>query len=445
MPINRRQFIKRGAGAVTVSLMMPRLWTGGLARGQGILTTERRIVVVIQLAGGNDGLGTVIPYTNSDYFSLRPTLGFKDTELKDENGASTILGNSSFGLNPAMNEMKSLYDAGKVAIILGVGYPSPNLSHFFSTDIWQTANTTGAGNGWLGRYADQKLVGQSSLSALSIGGSLPKAFFSDNVVVPNISPAGGADPFVNYQYQTDARNAGDRTNQLNTFKSTNSRSFEADSFINAIAKAGFDAEEGSAQLRQAVQTYTAGATYPTNNLPSPQAVQFASALKMVAQIVTTIPEANLLYVQMGGFDHHSEEIGTTADNFTDKTKGQHATLLKALSLGVKTFYDDMAAHGLADNVVLMTFSEFGRRPNENASHGTDHGTASDLFVIGNAVHGGTLYGEQPSLTDLDSARNLKFKVDFREVYATILNKWLGADAGSILGSQFKDSNVGFLG
>jgi uncharacterized protein (DUF1501 family) len=166
---------------------------------------------------------------------------------------------------------------------------------------------------------------------------------------------------------------------------------------------------------------------------------------MVAQIVTTIPEANLLYVQLGGFDHHAQEIGTTADNFTDKSKGEHAVLLKALSLGVKTFYDDMTAHGLADNVVLMTFSEFGRRPNENASSGTDHGTASDMFVIGNPVQGGKLYGEQPSLTDLDSARNLKYKVDFREVYATILSKWLNADAGSILGSQFKDSNVGFLG
>ena len=444
MPINRRQFIKRSAGAVTVSLVMPRLWMGGSALGQQP-NPNRRIFVVIQQAGGNDGLNTIVPYTDSNYLSLRPTIGFKESELKDANGASTILGNAPFGFNPAMNELKSLYDAGKVAVVLGVGYPNPNQSHFFSTDIWMTANLTGAGDGWLGRYADQKLLGQSSLSALSIGGSLPKAFFADKVVVPNIAPANGADPFVNYQYQTDQRNAGDRNNQLNAFKSTNSRTFEADTFINAVARAGFDAEAGSAQLRQAVQTYTAGATYPTNNQPSAQAVQFASALKMVAQIVTTIPEANLLYVQIGGWDHHSEEIGTQADNFTDKTKGQHATLLKALSLGINTFLEDMAAHGLADNVVVMTFSEFGRRPNENASHGSDHGTASELLVIGNPVHGGQLYGEQPSLGDLDNARNLKFKLDFREVYATILSKWLNADAGSILGSQFKDSNVGFLG
>jgi uncharacterized protein (DUF1501 family) len=442
MAINRRQFIKRSAGAVSVSLVMPRFWMSNVARGQqAAADPNRKIFVMIQLAGGNDGLNTVVPFQDSRYLSLRPTLGFKDTELKDETGASTILGSNPFGLNPAMSELKSLYDANRVAIVLGVGYQNPNLSHFFSMDIWQTANTSGAGNGWLGRYADQKLIGQSGLSAVSIGSALPKTFYADKVVIPNITPANGTDPFVNYAYQTDARNTGDKNNQVNAFKSTNTRSFPTDSFIAAIAKAGFDAEEGAAQLRAAVGNYTPGATYPTNNQPSATAVQFASALKMVAQIVTTIPDANLLYVQLGGFDHHSQEIGTNADNFTDKTKGQHAVLLKAFSLGVKTFYDDLTAHGIADNVVMMTWSEFGRRPNENASHGTDHGTGSPLFVIGNPVHGG-LYGQQPSLSDLDSAGNIKFKVDFRQTYATVLDKWLGADSQSILGAKYDD--LGFL-
>lgn len=443
MAINRRQFIKRSAGAVSVSLVLPRLWMGSVAMGQTIAADpNRKIFVVIQMAGGNDGLNTVIPYTDSHYQSLRPAIGFKESELTDESGNSTILGNDPFALNPAMSELKSLYDAHRVAIVLGAGYQSPNLSHFFSQDIWQTANTSGAGNGWLGKYADQKLVGQSGLAAVSIGSSLPKAFYADKVVIPNITPANGADPFSQYAYQTDARFAGDKNNQINTFKAASSRTFDSSSFIGALAKAGFDAEEGAAQLREAVAAYTPGATYPTNNTPSATAVQFASALKMVAQITTTIPDANLLYVQLGGFDHHSQEIGTTADNFTDKSKGQHAVLLKALSLGVKTFYDDMSAHGLADNVVLMTWSEFGRRPNENASKGTDHGTASPMLVIGNPVHGG-LFGEQPSLTDLDSAGNIKYKVDFRSTYATILDRWLGADSQSVLGAKYDD--VGFLG
>jgi len=444
MAINRRQFIKRSAGAVSVSLIMPKLWMGGVAQGQEIAADpNRKIFVVIQLGGGWDGLNTVVPYTDSRYKTLRPTLAFTEGELKDETGASTILGNNPFGLNPAMGELKSLYDGGKVGIVLGVGYPSQNLSHFFATDIWQTANTTGAGNGWLGRYADQKLIGKSGLSAVSIGGGgLPKAFYADKIVVPSIAPAGGADPFVNYQFQTDPRFAGDKNNQLNTFKANSTRSFPAGSFSAALADAGFGAEEGAAQLRTAVQSYTPGATYPTANQPSATAVSFASALKMVAQIITTISDANLLYVQLGGFDHHSQEIGTAADNFRDKTKGALATLLKAFSLGVKTFYDDLAAHGLADNVVLLGWSEFGRRPNENASVGTDHGTTQSLIVIGNPVHGG-IYGEQPSLTDLDNAGNMKFKVDFRSVYATILDKWLGADSQSILGAQYE--NVGFLG
>ena len=282
------------------------------------------------------------------------------------------------------------------------------------------------------------------MSAVSIGGSLPKTFYANKFVIPNIAPSNGADPFALYAYQTDAKfsgNISDKNNQINTFKATSTRTFPTDSFMGALAKAGFDAEEGAAQLRAAVAAYTPGATYPTNNTPSATAVTFANALKMVAQIITTIPDANLFYVQLGGFDHHSQEYGTAADNFTDKTKGQHPVLLKALSLGVKTFYDDLTAHGLADNVVMMTWSEFGRRPNENASKGSDHGTASPQFVIGNAVQGG-LFGQQPSLTDLDSAGNIKFKVDFRSTYATILDRWLGADSQSILGARYDD--LGFL-
>ena len=444
MAINRRQFIKRGAGAVSVSLIMPRTWMGGIAYGQEIAADPtRKIFVVIQLGGGWDGLNTVIPFTDSSYKTARPTIGFSESELKDETGASTILGNNPFAFNPAMGELKTLYDAGKVGVVLGAGYPNQNLSHFFATDIWQTANTSGAGNGWLGRYADEKLFGKSGLSAVSIGGGgLPKAFYADKVVIPSIAPAGGADPFVNYTFQTDPRFAGDRNNQVNTFKANSIRGFPAGSFTAALADAGFGAEAGATQLRAAVQNYTPGATYPTGNQPSATAVNFGLALKMVAQIITTIPDANLLYVQLGGFDHHSQEIGTAADSFRDKTKGALATLLKALSLGVKTFYDDLAAHGLADNVVMLGWSEFGRRVKENASVGTDHGTVEPLIVIGNAVHGG-VYGEHPSLSDLDNAGNMKYKIDFRSVYATILDKWLGADSQSILGSSYGD--VGFLG
>ncbi|HSB09415.1 MAG TPA: DUF1501 domain-containing protein [Blastocatellia bacterium] len=438
MPVNRRQFIKRSASAVSLSLVMPKLWMGSLAKGQDIAATNRRILLVIQQAGGNDGLNTVVPYTDSRYSQLRPILGFKDTELKDAQGNSTILGNDPFGLNPAMSEMKALYDAHKAAIVLGVGYPNANLSHFLSMDIWGSANLNGGlGSGWLGRYADQKLLGQSGLSAVNIGGSLPKALFANQVVIPSITNFGA------YTYGTDERYRGDRNNQLNTFHATNARAFPVESFAKAIADAGVDAADGAAQLQTAIAGYTSPVHYPANGEAAAQVVSFTNTMKMAAQIVSTIPGADLLYVQIGGFDTHAQQNGAAADNYTNKTTGQHANLLKAVSLGIQLFYDDMVAHGLADNVVIMTWSEFGRRPNENASHGCDHGTAAPLFVVGNAVQGGKIYGEQPSLSDLDSAGNMKFEVDFRAVYATILDKWLGTDSQSILGGEF--GNMGFLG
>jgi uncharacterized protein (DUF1501 family) len=258
------------------------------------------------------------------------------------------------------------------------------------------------------------------------------------VVVPNITtPRGNAQSFAEYDYLTDARFPGDRNNQINTFNSTNRRDFAAGSFAQMIAGTSVDAVGGAAQVQASVKTYTSNVTYPT----APN--QLAVALKMVAQLIITIPDANLLYVNMGGFDHHSEEIGNQAAP-QDKKVGQHATLLGYFSQAVKAFYDGLGQHGLADKTLIMQWSEFGRRPNENASFGTDHGTSSNMFIIGDPVTGG-LFGEQPSLaaTALDQAGNMRFSVDFRAVYAEILEKWLNTDARSVLGADYP--NIGFLG
>ena len=427
MPTTRRQFIKRGVGAVSVSLVMPRIWLSE-ARAQQAAAFDSRKFVVIQFGGGNDGLNTVIPYTNARYYSLRPVLSFNEAELKDSQGNSTIVSNE-LGLHPMLAEFKGLFDAGKVAIVNGVGYPNQSTSHFLGTDIWMTTNLNGgSGDGWLGRYADQVYVGKSSLSAVNFGGTLPKALFAQKFVVPSISS------FATYTFQTDARFAGDRNNQLNTFRANSSRTFPPNSFLDALADNGMEALDGSAALATAIARYTSSVTYPANN-------SLASALKMVAQTMTTIPETNIGYVQIGGFDNHSTQIGSAADP-NNKLIGAHATLLRSFSQGVKAFLDDMDVHGIRD-VVLMTFSEFGRRPNENASRGTDHGRAAPMFVVGNPVRGG-LYGQYPSLevTALDTAGNLKENVDFRSVYATILDKWLSADSQSILGARF--DNLGFL-
>jgi uncharacterized protein (DUF1501 family) len=430
MPVTRRQFIKRGAGMVTVGLVMPKLWTTQ-ARGQGIAADPaRKILVVIQLLGGNDGLNTVVPYTDARYYNQRPVLSLKDSELKDKDGVSTIISNE-FGLHPSLSEIRDLYKAGKVAITLGVGYPNPTLSHFLSMDIWHTANLSGlGGEGWLGKYADIALVGKAGLPATSVGGVLPKTLFSDKVVIPSIIN------FDIYNFLTDFNYPGDNNNQLSTFNRTAGRDLSTDTYNGAINHIGLDAVSGALKVKSSVAGYSSSVTYAADN-------PLAQGMKMLAQIITTIPEASLLYVTLGPFDHHSDQI-SHANGHPDKFSGQHAGLLKWFSNAVKTFYDDMANHGLADNVVMMQWSEFGRRPNENASFGTDHGTAAPLFVIGNPVRGG-LYGQQPSLgaTDLDPAGNMKFTVDFRSVYGTLLDRWLGVDSRSVLGAAY--DNVGFLG
>ena len=430
MPTTRRQFIKRSAGAVSVGLVTPGIFLRE-ARAQQTQANTNRKFVVIQLAGGNDGLNTVVPYTDSRYYSLRPTVALKESELKDSEGRSMIISND-FGLNPAMSKIKQLYDQGRVAIVLGVGYPGSTLSHFLSMDIWHTADTSGlASKGWLGRYADIALLGQAGLPAAALGSlDTPKTFSAGKFVVPNILS------FDLYNFLADPNYPNDYANQINTFNFGASRVFDDASLIGAVNSAAFESVKGAQLVQRNINNYRSSVVYPAQN-------PLAAGLKMVAQILATIPEAYLLYVQLSGFDHHSDQIDHP-NGQANRLGGQHALLLRWFAEAVSLFYEDMTEHGLADDVLLMEWSEFGRRPQENASFGTDHGTSSQMFIIGNPVRGG-LYGRQPSLaaTELDPAGNPKFQVDFREVYATILDGWLGADSKSVLGAQYQ--SVGFLG
>jgi uncharacterized protein (DUF1501 family) len=408
-------------------MVLPRIWMGE-ARAQAPAPNHK--LLVIQLAGGNDSFNTLIPYTDARYHALRPLLAFKEPELKDAQGRSMLL-SDKFGLHPAMSKIKDLYDQGKVAIIQGVGYQNPSLSHFLSMDIWHTADLSGlARNGWLGKYADLALVGQPGLPAAAIGGGeLPRSFFAERAVVPNI---------INFQlfnFIADPNHPGDYNNQINTFNAAASRSFEAGTFIDSVNKTAFESVRGAQLVQKSVGSYSSTVDYPSYN-------PLAVGLKMAAQILVTMPEANLMYVQLGGFDHHSDQISHAAGQ-ANKLGGQHALLLNWFSEAVELFYRDMTEHGLADNLLMMQWSEFGRRPGENASFGSDHGTVGSMFVIGNPVTGG-LYGDHPSLAaaELDVAGNPRFNVDFREVYATILDRWLGVDSRSVLGATYQ--NVGFL-
>ena len=430
MFVTRRRFIKQAAGSVTVGLFAPQLLATAAKASDLPAATGRRILVIIQLEGGNDGLNTVVPYTNSDYYRARPTLGLKDSELVDSSRNSTIISNE-FGLHPSMGAIKSLYDQGRVAVVNGVGYPNPSLSHFLSMDIWHTANLNGLGaEGWLGKYADSSLAGVAGLPAASVGGLMPKSFLSQKVVIPSIIT------FQLYDFLTDPAYPGDNADQLSTFEKNSGAGLTNSQVAGEIDAIALNAVEGAIKVKTQVAGYSSSIQYPANN-------QLATGLQMLAQILTTINESTLVYCSLGGFDHHADQI-SHADGKPDKLSGQHATLLGSFSNAIKAFYDDMVAHGLADDVLIMQWSEFGRRVNENTSFGTDHGTAAPLFVIGNPVKGGMI-GGQPSIkpSDLDSAGNMKFAIDFRSVYSTILDRWLGIDSASVLGDRFE--NVGFLG
>lgn len=416
--INRRNFLKQGFGFVTAGVVLPHLGLSGFAQTPSFAPSDRRILVVIEFAGGNDGLNTVIPYTDPAYLKARPTIG-----LTDKDGILSI--SDRYALHPELAELKPFYDAGNLAIVQSVGYPEATLSHFRSRDIWHTADPVKiSGEGWLGKAAEQLYGSNVGLKALSVGNGLPKTLQSPVAVVPAIVK------FPRYDYQTDSRYTADGKNQEKTFTNIYGQTRTKGTLGQSIAMIGLDALEGADTLQAGIAQYQSNVEYPANN-------PLSEGLKMLAQIITTIPESQILYVTLGGFDNHSQQIAA-ADQ---KLSGDHASLLKYFSEGVDAFYKDLAGHGLAEQVVVMQWSEFGRRPNENGSLGTDHGTASSLFVIGNPVKGG-IYGNHPNLTSLDRAGNVTFDIDFRSVYGTILDGWLKVSSSQVLGATFE--NIGFF-
>jgi uncharacterized protein (DUF1501 family) len=426
MPITRRTLIKQSVGAVSLSVLMPNLMFAGQA---GTANPNRKILVLIELTGGNDGLNTVIPHTNSRYHELRPFLGLRTEDLVDQDGNSTLL-NDEFGLHPAMKELKKFYDDRKAAIVLGVGYDNPSFSHFTSLAYWHSGTLKG-GLGWIGRYADDVLANKSPLSVVSVTNGFTAIVSGARANVTKLTKLG--------ESQFKSAPFSDGANLLNAFRKLNGRQFAAGSFIERIAEVGSNAERSGALLQEQLRLYQSSVTYPDDN-------PLAQAMKVIAQIAAVFPYADVFHIgYAGAFDSHARQIGTLQDEFKSKTTGVHAVEMKRLSQAIKLFYDDMSEHGLNENLLMMTYSEFGRRPNENASRGTDHGAPSCLFVVGDKVKGGDLYGLQPSLNavDFDISGNMKFTTDYRSVYATVLDKWLvGGDSKQILGANF--ALLGFL-
>jgi len=359
--------------------------------------------------GGNDGLNTVIPYTDNAYPQVRARIGIPVS--------SVLQLDSKLGLNPQMTGIKSLWDAGRVALLEGVGYPNSSLSHFTGRDIWHTADPTLAQrNGWLGRWLDSSIGNNANpLVCAAVSNALPRTLLADKVSVPSFVS------IASYSYSTDGAYPGDKNNQINTFVAEAADKYEIENTVEQISALSGVGISSSSTLQMVGTGYVSGGQYPAGSL--------GSGLQLIAEIINAGVGAQILYITYGGFDNHAGE---------DK---DHDPLVKTVSDGIKALFDDLDAHGKSHNVLFMSWSEFGRRVQDNASLGTDHGTSAPHFVVGNAVKPG-IYGTAPSLTQLDSNGNLLIQNDFRSYYGTILSDWLGADSAGILGQGWP--NLGFL-
>ena len=387
---------------------------------------DSTILVVLQMAGGNDGINTVVPYTNDFYRNTRPKLGLTANQILDLNG--------EIGFHNALAGFKNLYDAGHLAVVQGVGYPNPNRSHFRSTEIWQTGSDSDKVEkyGWLGRYFDNACAGCDPTVGVDIGGQTPQAFFAKTptgISLANpqsyrfLSPGrfrpGQVDLLEeSYEKMNEIPDSAPDVNSGGSISALAAGMPQPGaSALHFIERTALDAQVSSDQIRAIVARVKNQESYP--------ATQLGNNLKLVAQLIAGGLSTRVYYVSQGGYDTHVNQAGT------------QDRLLKELGDAVNAFVGDLKAQGNLQRVLLMTFSEFGRRVTENASGGTDHGAAAPLFVIGDKVKAGLL-GRYPSLAPQDLFEgDIKYTVDFRSVYASVLEGWLKTKSTPILGRQFE--------
>lgn len=372
---------------------------------------EDHVLVVVQLGGGNDGLNTVIPFGDPTYYRMRPNLAIGDTTA--QNGALMLDQKAGIGLHPSMGAFKDLFDDGAASVIQGVGYPNPNRSHFASMDIWHTAREDGKGNGWIGRYFDNTCNGTPlPEGAVAIGNESPLAMMGD-IQKPVSFESADLFQWAGKKLHASLEEPYDditRTNKLD--------GVDPDSQLGFLLRTSLDAQVSSDRIRAAV------AKQPLVQYPGGELSQ---QLQVIGAMIRAGLQTRVYYASISGFDTHAGQAGS------------HQRLLAQVANSLKAFYQDLKAQGNSGRVLTMAFSEFGRRVAQNASGGTDHGTAAPLYLIGDMVRPGLL-GDHPSLTDLDQG-DLKFGVDFRSIYATILSEWMGADARKVLGGSFRPANV----
>lgn len=404
---SRRSFLKgsmSSAALVALSQSVPQFLLNASARA-----AENRgetILVVIQLSGGNDGLNTVIPYADDVYRRSRPLLGIPTAQVHKID--------SYVGLHPAMAGFSKLLEEGRLGIVQGAGYPVPDRSHFSSMDIWQTARrdvtTSGAAyraTGWIGRYLDKYSAAGADVPAMHLpseAARLPLALTGDSAKAASVESLDafkledGGDSHLRQSIQQLVAAERDRQDDLIQF-------------LHASTQSAIDS---SREIQDAVRSYQTDVKYPESNL--------ARRLKTAAQLIDAGLATRIYYLDLDGFDTHSNQAAA------------HAGLLGQLSEAVTAFVHDLKQHSHDQRVMVMTFSEFGRRVHENASSGTDHGTAAPMFIAGGKVKPG-LITKHPDMNNLEEG-DLKFTTDFRSVYAGVLEQWLGVSSESLLGGRF---------
>ena len=404
MYIKRKQFIQIGSLA-TASMLLPKFLKA--FEGQTMVPLGNKVVVILQLSGGNDGLNTVIPVRNDLYYKARPRLGIAKSKA--------LLLTDEVGLNPALTGFKELYDDGSLGILNSVGYPNPDRSHFRSMDIWQTASQSSEywNNGWVGRYLDAQCKGcDKPTQGIEIDDILSLAMKGDNIkgiavkdprrlygtaneiffkeVIKNHKPARPA--------------GGDEAGEQ-----------PADYLYKTMAETLSSAD----YIFQQSKLHPSKADYPKTEL--------GNSMKTIASLIFSEINTKVYYVSLGSFDTHINQ------------EGQQQRLFTEMNEAVKVFVKDLKANNRFDDVMLFTFSEFGRRVAQNASNGTDHGTANNMFLISGGLKQKGLINALPDLADLDEG-DLKYKIDFKNVYATVLNKWLKANDKEILAKQYEHLN-----
>ncbi|TLV02510.1 DUF1501 domain-containing protein [Dyadobacter luticola] len=398
--MKRREFLKRSALTTAGTMMIPSFLKAYELGQMNVGAAGSKILVVIQLSGGNDGLNTVIPFRNDIYYRERPSLAIAREKV--------LALNDEMGFNPALSPLKELYDEGLVRVINNVGYPNPDRSHFRSMDIWQTASSSDQylQTGWVGRYMDAACSGA--------GGCAPhRAVEVDDTL--SLSLKGNA---VNGLALLNPKKLYNQTRggmvkelaQTSSSKTPDNLGYLYKTLAETVSSAAYVYDQSAKSVHQ-----TKG-TYPAHEL--------GKRLKTVSELIQSDTVTRVYYVSISGFDTHVNQAG------------QQERLLRQYAEAVKAFMDDMKATNRQDDVLVMTFSEFGRRVKQNASNGTDHGTANNVFLVGGGLSSsGHIYNQPPDLDNLEEG-DLKFSVDFRSIYATLLADWLNADAQAILGNKF---------